>query len=480
MRVGNWVEERALKSFAGQEDVSKATTYDRCLRHDDEMKYGKLQSLNSETFSKDALAAKAPSRKGPRAARREAELMERARKEVEEKVNDRRYFTTASQEAYVEQPFVSKVGRRVMKTLSGNPIPKEARDHTFLSELRIGKPQPTMKEDVLRTHVPKGAYSAQEPITVYTQRVSEGIYKSSAGGNTATFGRSAGFTNDITDPRNRHDEGRDDASGEIKGPKAPPKPASGSMLSITPLLDTIKQRILSRAGSDGIHSLSRMLRLMDTSGDLRLSREELLVGLRDFGLALTSAQGNQVFAYFDRDRSGFVDIGELMRGLRGDMSPSRKALVDEAFSRLDKTGDGYVTADDLARAYDVSALPDVASGRMSPRDALERFLSQWDGGVHDGIVTREEFEDYYSSLSATIDNDNYFELMMRNAWHISGGSGNAANTSCRRVLVTHRDGRQTVEEIEDDLGMPRTDTAAMIRFLTEKKGFDVACISLCD
>ena len=63
-------------------------------------------------------------------------------------------------------------------------------------------------------------------------------------------------------------------------------------------------------------------------------------------------------------------------------------------------------------------------------------------------VTFTEFSDYYSSVSASIDDDDYFELMMRNSWHISGGEGWCANSSCRRVLVTHADGRQTVEEIK--------------------------------
>ena len=66
------------------------------------------------------------------------------------------------------------------------------------------------------------------------------------------------------------------------------------------------------------------------------------------------------------------------------------------------------------------------------------------GDVKDGIVTIEEFEEYYQNLSASIDDDVYFELMMRNAWHIEGGEGAAANTTNKRVLVTGRDGKQRV------------------------------------
>ena len=51
---------------------------------------------------------------------------------------------------------------------------------------------------------------------------------------------------------------------------------------------------------------------------------------------------------------------------------------------------------------------------------------------------------------------------MRNAWHISGGEGWCANTANRRVLVTHADGRQTVEEIHDDLGLQPDDKAGML------------------
>ena len=84
---------------------------------------------------------------------------------------------------------------------------------------------------------------------------------------------------------------------------------------------------------------------------------------------------------------------------------------------------------------------------MTKNDILNEFMQQWDTCVKDGKVTFEEFCEYYTDVSASIDKDNYFELMMRNAWHIAGGEGQTANTSIPRHLVTDADGTQRVEMV---------------------------------
>jgi hypothetical protein len=80
-------------------------------------------------------------------------------------------------------------------------------------------------------------------------------------------------------------------------------------------------------------------------------------------------------------------------------------------------------------------------------------------------------------VSAFVDNDDYFELMLRNAWHLTGGVGAAANSTNRRVLVTHADGRQSVEELRDDLGLAAGDTAAMLANLCAQ-GLHVVSVDL--
>ena len=118
----------------------------------------------------------------------------------------------------------------------------------------------------------------------------------------------------------------------------------------------------------------------------------------------------------------------------------------------------------------------MIAGKKKPAQVFKEFIETFDGSDHDGKVTPAEFIKYYEAVSASIDDDDYFELMIRNAWHISGGEGWCANTSNRRVLVTHRDGRQSVQEIRDDIGMRNDDQAGMLANLRAQGMNDVASI----
>lgn len=239
------------------------------------------------------------------------------------------------------------------------------------------------------------------------------------------------------------------------------------------VLEKVRAVITKRGGMNGIRTLGRLFRIMDDNGSGTLTYDEVGEGLRDMGLrgedALSKKDCKKLFSIFDKDKSGTVSFDEFMRAIRGKMSTKRKHLVYYAFDLLDKDKSGEVDQSDLAQAYDCSKHPEVIRGEKTPAEVLKEFSEQWDGTKKDGKITLHEFLDYYKDISASVDNDDYFELMMRNAWHISGGEGAAANTSNLRVLVIHKNADQEVCEVQDDLGLKKgKDRAAYTRAIIAK------------
>jgi len=218
------------------------------------------------------------------------------------------------------------------------------------------------------------------------------------------------------------------------------------------IIQRVRDTLVAR-GEGSYRGLVRVLRRMDGNGNRKLEAKELEDGLMTYGIHMTKAEKNTLFHYFDQDGDGHISITEFMAGLRPNMSPARLALVKQAFLLLDKNPDGQVTLHELASLYRTDKHPAVLEGTKTPKQVLAEFNDSWDKNGDD-IVTEAEFISYYKDLSATIDNDQYFELMIRNAWHIAGGKGAAANTANLRVLVVHTDGSQTVECILNDLGLP--------------------------
>ncbi len=88
---------------------------------------------------------------------------------------------------------------------------------------------------------------------------------------------------------------------------------------------------------------------------------------------------------------------------------------------LDKTGSGEINAADLASLYDTSKHPAVIEGKKTHDQVLNEFLNSFDGlrGNKDGIITKSEWDQYYTNLAVSTPSDEYFIRMMEQVWAIS-------------------------------------------------------------
>lgn len=68
--------------------------------------------------------------------------------------------------------------------------------------------------------------------------------------------------------------------------------------------------------------------------------------------------------------------------------------------------------------FDVSRNPDFLEGRKTRDEILTEFLSNFEGqrGDKNGIITWQEFYDYYSDLAMSTPSDEYFVRMMESTW----------------------------------------------------------------
>jgi Ca2+-binding EF-hand superfamily protein len=93
-------------------------------------------------------------------------------------------------------------------------------------------------------------------------------------------------------------------------------------------------------------------------------------------------------------------------------------MVAKAFAIMDRDGTGEVSIKDICGIYDVSLNPEFLESRKSKDEILNDFLSNFEGarGDGNGLVTKEEFYDYYTDLSACTPSDEYFVRMMESTW----------------------------------------------------------------
>lgn len=149
----------------------------------------------------------------------------------------------------------------------------------------------------------------------------------------------------------------------------------------------------------------------------QVDREDLREAVIHWGLNFPPRYMDMALDQVDNSRMGLIDVKELLRLLRGPLSPSRGAILREVFAALDTAGEGTVSVATLQQRFRGGDHPLVSIGGFSEAYALEHFLQSLE--VNRKLPTRctyEMFADYYADLSAAVDDDGYFESIVRSNW----------------------------------------------------------------
>lgn len=217
-----------------------------------------------------------------------------------------------------------------------------------------------------------------------------------------------------------------------------PTPIIAVPAGVAHLISKMKAR-LRTYGRHGFVALQRAIRSMDKGEKKRISMTDFKIAMKKIDIGLSEAEVRMLFDYFNNEHRGSIDSDVFIKIVRSALNDRRLILVKQAFAKLDIGGDGAIDAGKVAAQFDAASAPDVISGRSSAEEARIEFLETFDvGGEIEGMVTLSEFINYYTNIGACVDNDDYFEMMIRTAWHLGGDR----QDSSKRVLVTRKDGSQ--------------------------------------
>ncbi len=214
------------------------------------------------------------------------------------------------------------------------------------------------------------------------------------------------------------------ATGAFPGAAVSDAPAGSR--DVPSLLARFRKSLTGR-GSSGIIGLARQFKIMDDNRSMTLDWNEFVKACHDYRVTLPDADLKTLFNAFDANHDNNVSYDEFLRNVRGPMSASREKITKEAFSKIDRTGDGTIDINDIKGQYNARNHPEVRAGRKSEDEILSEFLMTFEthhftrsGTGKDSRVTWEEFKEYYENVGASVDDDRYFELMMVNAWKLRG------------------------------------------------------------
>ncbi|KAH7724686.1 EF hand family protein [Aphelenchoides avenae] len=168
-------------------------------------------------------------------------------------------------------------------------------------------------------------------------------------------------------------------------------------------------------GFAGIKEFARMLR---THGPT-VSYGDLTATLELLDVKLPEETVEKAFLKFASSLAATAPYAVVVSAVKPSLNSMRSALVESAFARIDRKGKGVVTSADLKAVYDFRKHPHFMSGAKTREEVFRDFLINGAFDAHaDGKITKEDFVNYYSAVSAGVDGDIYFDHIMRHTWGI--------------------------------------------------------------
>ena len=158
----------------------------------------------------------------------------------------------------------------------------------------------------------------------------------------------------------------------------------------------------------------------------KINLNDLIQIFKEMRLDFTENDVKNFFYMMDINQMNFINIYDIINIIKGKMSQERKLHVLNKFEIIDKSKKGEIDINFMKIIYRNNSKyhPDVINGIKTEdiiygqfRQTLELFLDI--NKILNEKMTREEFVDYYTGISAAIPDDIYFQDILNGIWDLS-------------------------------------------------------------
>ena len=183
--------------------------------------------------------------------------------------------------------------------------------------------------------------------------------------------------------------------------------------------------ILFQRGPRGLMALKRTFMLLDENADKKISFAEFEKMFKRYRFNLSEIEVNNLFNYFDKDKSGLIDYSEFLNSITGELNDFRKNILKQVFQKLDKNETGFITVKTLRDCYDPKGHPLVRQGKRSEDEILGEFIdileyhfnllnekNEDNVDINEIKIDFDEFCEFYKTISVSVEEDKYFEIMV--------------------------------------------------------------------
>ena len=195
------------------------------------------------------------------------------------------------------------------------------------------------------------------------------------------------------------------------------------------------RKLLVSLGIKSIFRFQKMLSIYDRDNSGFISFENFYTIFQSNYIDIPLVDIKSIFGLFDNNNEKQINSASeykikydlLLKSIIGNISIKRRALIQKVFDSFNKDKNGKILISDMKNRFNPSRHPDVLKGSKTENKILGEFLDfleifrEYYNNLHGGYTFNigfQEFLEFYSEISLSIEDDKDFENLLINCWDL--------------------------------------------------------------